>query len=145
METHAQISPEEASAALAMARSSRARVAWAGYPAWYWLGTAAGLGVAAWMALQPRAWTIAAAVAIAVFLIAVNRIASRVRGVCEGHVRTAVTKRESLLLGGSPAVLMIAGAVASKSSPWVPIVTAVLVFTVYAATGLSLTARASRR
>jgi hypothetical protein len=47
METHASISPEEASAALAMAWSSRARVAWAGYPAWYWLATGLTLGARA--------------------------------------------------------------------------------------------------
>jgi hypothetical protein len=43
METHGSISTAEASAALAQVRGSRARVAWSGYPAWYWLASAAGL------------------------------------------------------------------------------------------------------
>src|SRR5262249_10836730 len=80
METNARISPEEASAALAMARDSRARAAWAGFPAWYWLGRAAGFGGAAYLILRPVSWELAVMAVIAVSLVALTRAASRVRG-----------------------------------------------------------------
>jgi hypothetical protein len=38
METYGPIDADEASAALASVRHSRTRVAWSGYPAWYWRG-----------------------------------------------------------------------------------------------------------
>jgi hypothetical protein len=71
METYGTVNPDEASAALATARQSRARVAWA--------------------------------------------------------------------------VLIIAGAAGSKFAPWPPIAAAVLVFLLFAGTGLTLSARAARR
>ncbi|HEX6519985.1 MAG TPA: hypothetical protein VF070_08215 [Streptosporangiaceae bacterium] len=41
METLEQVSPQEAAEALESARRSRARVAWSGYPWWYWVARGA--------------------------------------------------------------------------------------------------------
>jgi hypothetical protein len=56
-----------------------------------------------------------------------------------------MTHREWLALNGPPGVLIIAGAAGSKFAPWPPIAAAVLVFLLFAGTGLTLSARAARR
>ena len=145
METNGSVDAAEASAALAAARHSRARVAWGGYPAWYWLITGAAMGALAYT-LQLRGWQVLATSAlIAAVLVTVTRAASRARGVCEGWTRTAMTHRDKLILNGPPAVLIIAGVVGSKFAAWPPIAAAVLAFALFAGTGLSLSARAARR
>jgi len=145
METREPISRDEASAALALTEHSRARVAWAGYPAWYWLLSGAGLGAVAYLIMSPGNWDLLGAAAVAVLLIGVTRAASRARGICEGHFRSAMTLREKLLLSGPAALVMVAGAFASKFAGWVPAVAATTVFALYAGTGLAMGARADRR
>lgn len=86
----------------------------------------------------------AAAVLAAVALVIGAGAASRARGIREGCQRGAMTIREQLILGGPAALLIIAGAAASKVVPWLPAVAAVLVFLVYAGTGLTMSARAAR-
>jgi hypothetical protein len=145
METNGPIGADEASAALAAVRHSRARVAWGGYPAWYWLTTGAAMGALPYALELPGWWTLAASAVLAVALAAVAHAASRARGVCEGWTRTAMTHRDRLVLNGPPAVLIIAGAAGSKFASWPPIAAAVLVFLLFAGTGLTLSARAARR
>ena len=65
METYEPIDADEAAAALASVRDSRARVAWAGYPAWYWLATGAAFGGMSYAVLLPSWWTLA----VLVFLL----------------------------------------------------------------------------
>lgn len=145
METNEPIGADEASAALAAARHSRARVAWAGYPAWYWLTTGAAMGALPY-ALQLTGWrVIAASAALAVVLVTATHAASRARGVCEGWTRTAMTRRDRLILNGPPAVLIIAGAAGSKFASWPPTAAAALIFLLFAGTGLALSAGAARR
>jgi hypothetical protein len=145
METKGPIGPDEASAALAAARHSRARVAWGGYPAWYWLTTGAAMGALPY-ALQLPGWQLLAASAVlAVVLAAAAHAASRARGVCEGWTSTAMTHRDRLILSGPPAVLIIAGAAGSKFASWPPTAAAALIFLLFAGTGLTLSARAARR
>jgi hypothetical protein len=148
METYEPIDADEASAALVSVRHSRARVAWSGYPAWYWLTTGACLGAESYAMLLPGWWALPISAVLAVLLVMVARAAGRARGVCEGWTRSAMTRREAVVLGGPAAVVVLASAAASKFAawpPWVPIVAAVLVFMLYAGTGLTLSARAARR
>ena len=144
METHEPISRDEASAALAAAESSRTLVAWASWPTWYWLATGAGLGAASAAILLPNGWELPAGVVLVALLFAVGRTASRVRGICEGCVSTAMTRRESLILYGPAALLAVGSAFAAKAVWWAPIVIAVLVSVLFAGTGLVLGARAAR-
>lgn len=145
METNEPIGADEASAALAAARHSRARVAWAGYPAWYWLTTGAAMGAVPF-ALQLPGWqALAASAALAVVLVTAAHAASRARGVCEGWTRTAMTRRDRLILNGPPAILIIAGAAGSKFASWPPAAAAALIFVLFAGTGLTLGGRAARR
>lgn len=144
METNGQISVDEASAALAAAQRTRARVAWSGYPAWYWLATGAGMGAVCYAVLQPGWWVLPLAAVAGLTLIIVARVASRARGIREGCQRSSVTLRDQVVLGGPAALLILAGAAASKFVSWLPAVAAVLVFVVYAGTGLMLSARATR-
>lgn len=148
METNGSIDVAEASAALASVRHSRARVAWGGYPAWYWLATGAGLSLGTVALLLPYWWGLAVAGVVAVALVKVAHVAGRARGVCEGWVRSAMTWREGLVLHGPTALVVLASAVASRLavwSPWLSIVAAVLVFGLFTGTGLTLSARAARR
>jgi hypothetical protein len=149
METHEPIDREEAAAALASVQQSRARVAWSGYPWWYWLTTGASLGALSYTTLQPAWLATAASVVIAVLLVLVARVACRARGVCEGWTRSAMTRREAVVLYGPAALVIVASAAVAKfatwSSPWLPIVAAVLVCILFAGTGLTLSARAGRR
>lgn len=144
METQDPVSADEAAAALAMAERTRARVAWGGYPAWYWLSTGAAMGAVCYAVLSPGWWVAPVAVLAAVVLIIGARAARRARGIREGCQRGAMTMREQLVLGGPTALLFIAGAAASKVVPWLPGVAAVLVFLVFAGTGLTMSARAAR-
>ena len=80
METNGRVSVDEAAAALAAAKRTRARVAWSGYPAWYWLAMGVGLGAVCYAVLQPGWWALPVAVAAAVTLVLVTRAASRARG-----------------------------------------------------------------
>jgi hypothetical protein len=144
METDGQISVDEASAALAAAQRTRARVAWSGYPAWYWLATGAGMGAVCYAVLQPGWWVLPLAAVAGLTLIIVARVASRARGIREGCQRSSMTVRDQVVLGGPAALLILAGAAASKFVSWLPAVAAVLVFVVYAGTGLMLSARATR-
>lgn len=149
METHEPISREpisreEASAALASTRQSRIRVAWQGYPAWYWLITGAGLGGASY-AVQLSGWRgWAIPVAIIVVLVVAARAAGRARGVCEGWTSSAMTPQETAVLYGPAALIIIAVAAMSKPSSWTSITAAVAIFLVFAGTGLILGARAGR-
>jgi hypothetical protein len=145
METYESIDPDEASAALESVRHSRTRVAWSGYPAWYWLATGACLGAVSFTWLLPDWWAPPISAVIAVLLVTVTLAASRARGVCEGWIRSAMTFRDRAVLYVPAAVVMLAGAAASKFASWSPIVTAALVFTLFAGTGLTLGARAARR
>jgi hypothetical protein len=148
METYEPIEADEAAAALASVRHSRMRVAWSGYPAWYWLTTGACLGTASYAVLLPGWRAMAISAAAAALLVMAARAASRARGVCEGWTRSAMTWRDRAVLSGPAAVVVLASAAASKFAawpPWVPVVAAVLVFMLFAGTGLTLSARAARR
>jgi len=145
METHGSISPHEASAALASVRRSRARVALSGYPAWYWLATGACLGAMSYAMLLPYWWVVAITPVLAALLVTVTYAASRARGVCEGWVRNAMPLRDKVVLYGPAAILILANGFASKFVAWSSIVAAVLVFGLFAGTGLTLSARVARR
>jgi hypothetical protein len=148
METHGPIGPDEASAALESVRGSRARVAWSGYPAWYWLATGAGLSVGTIAILLPYGWGLPLAVVVAVALTRVAYLAGRARGVCEGWVRSAMTWREALVLWGPVTAVILASAVASRFAvwtPWLSVAAAVLVLPLFAGAGLTLSARAAHR
>lgn len=145
METHEPVNREEASAALASVRDSRRRVAWSGYPAWYWLTTGAALGALCYAIQLPGWWAMAACVPIAAVLVTVAHAAGRARGVCEGWVNRAMPHRDRIVLYGPAAVVILAAAVGSKFASWPPIAAAVLLFTLFAGTGLTLSARAARR
>ena len=92
METHSSIDAEEAAAALASVQRSRARVAWSGYPAWYWLTTGACLGALMYVTLLPGWLATVLSAGIAVVLGLVARAACRARGVCEGWIRSAMRR-----------------------------------------------------
>jgi hypothetical protein len=146
METYEPISAQEAAAALASARRSRARVAWARYPAWYWLTTGAGLGVMSYAVLLPSWWTLAIPAVAGLAMVVAARAACRARGICEGWT-SAMTVRDMVALYGPVTAVILASAAASKVaawSPWPMVVGAVLVFLLFAGTGLTLTARAAR-
>jgi hypothetical protein len=148
METYEPIDADEASAALASVRHSRMRVAWSGYPAWYWLATGACLGTESWAVLLTGWRALAISAVLAALLVMVARTASRARGVCEGYTRSAMTWRDRAVLSGPAAVVVLASAAASKFAawpPWTPIVAAALVFMLFAGAGLTLSARAARR
>jgi len=149
METNGSISTDEATAALASVRQSRIRVAWSGYPAWYWLTMGAGLGALSYAALLPSWWATAISVLIGVLLMGVAHAASRARGIRETCVRGAMTRRDKLLLGGPAALVVIVSSAAAEIAGWPPlwpsIVAAVLVCILFAGTGLTLSARAARR
>jgi hypothetical protein len=149
METPRSISVDEASAALASVRHSRTRVAWSGYPAWYWIITGASMGALSSAMLLPFWWVVAGSVMLAALLVMVARAAGRARGVCEGWTRTAMTCQDTVVLYGPAALVILASAAMSKvapwSSPWPPIVGAMLVFVLFTGTGLALSARAARR
>jgi hypothetical protein len=145
METYEPIDADEAAAALASVRHSRARVAWSGYPAWYWLTTGACLGAGSYAMQLPGWWALAISAVLGVLLVMVARAASRARGVCEGWIRSARTCRDAVVLGGPAAVVILASAAASKFASWPPIAGAALVFMLFAGTGLTLSARAARR
>ena len=129
--------------ALDMARRSRARVTWTGYPVWYWLLTGAGLGLATYSDVLPEWWSVGVSVVMAVMLVVVARAACRVRGICIGW-HGPMTMHDGLLLYGPSAVLVLANAVIGKFVGWWPIVGAVVVCVVFAGTGLVLGARTSR-
>ena len=144
METYGQIDGDEASAALASVRDSRWRVAWSGYPAWYWPATGAALGALSYT-IELSGWrALAASVPIAAALVTVALAAGRARGVCEGWAGGAVKQRDRIVLYGPAAVVILAGAVASKFASWPPIAAAVLLFALFAGTGLTLSVRAAR-
>jgi hypothetical protein len=143
METYGQASPQEAAAALEAAQRSRARVAWSGYPWWYWVATGAGLGAMAYAVALPGWWVLAFAAVVAPALYAVAHAACRARGVCEGW-SGAMTPRDTAVLYGPEILLMLAGAPVSKHVWWSSIAVAVLVSAVFAGTGLARGARAAR-
>jgi hypothetical protein len=148
METNGPIDADEASAALAAVRESRARVAWSGYPAWFWLLTGAGLSVETVAILAPGWWDLPIAVVVAATLVMVARAAGRARGVCEGWVRSGMTWREAFVLYGPATVVIFAAAVAARFSlwsPWLSVVAVVLVFVLFTGAGLTLSARVARR
>jgi hypothetical protein len=148
METYERIDANEAAAALASVRHSRMRVAWSGYPAWYWITTGACLGAGSYAVLLPGWRALAVSAVVAALLVVTAHAASRARGVCEGYTRSAMTWRDRAVLSGPAAAVMLAGAAASKFAAWpawAPIVAAVLVFALFAGTGLTLGARAARQ
>lgn len=134
---------------MASVRESRARVAWSGYPAWYWLTTGACLGAVMYTTLLPGWPATVLSAGIAVVLAVVARAACRARGVSECRTRSAMTRREAVVLYGPVALVVLASAAVARfgswSSPWPSIVAAVLVFVLFAGTGLTLSARAGRR
>jgi hypothetical protein len=141
METSGPISPAEASAALAAAARSRTRVAWAGYPTWYWLAAGAGLAALPFATVAPDWLGLLGVALVAGLLVTLAFAAGRVRGVCEGVTRSAMRWGEGLLLYGPALVVLLAGAFV----PWSPIVTGALVFALFVGAGLTLSARAARR
>jgi uncharacterized membrane protein YjjP (DUF1212 family) len=148
METNGSISAEEASAALESVRHSRARVAWGGYPVWYWLLTGACLSAGCAAILLPDGWDVASVAVLVALAAGVARAASRARGVCEGWTRSAMTWRDGLALFAPSTVLILGAAFAWRFTSWAPwssIVAAVAVFVLFAGTGLTLSARATRR
>jgi hypothetical protein len=145
METHGLINRDEASAALASVRDSRRRVAWSGYPAWYWPATGAALGALAYTTELSGWQALAASVPIAASLVIVALAAGRARGVCEGWAGGAMKQRDRIMLYGPAAVVILASAAASRFVSWTPIAAAVLLFALFAGTGLTLSARAARR
>lgn len=145
METQGPISAAEASAALASVRRSRARLAWTGYPTWYWLTTAAVLAALPFATLLPDWLGFAVCVVVGVLGGVLAVAVSRVRGVCEGWTRSAMRWREGILLYGPALVVLFAGAIWSRFAWWSPIMAAVLGFVLFAGTGLTLSARAARR
>jgi hypothetical protein len=149
METNEYVEVDQAKEALASVRASRAKVAWSGYPAWYWLGTGAGLGALSVTALLPYWWTMGITVVVGALLVGVARAAGRVRGVREGWACGPMSRRDSLILYGPPALLILAGAATAKATgwsfAWTSGVAAVLVFVLFAGTGLTLGARAAHR
>jgi hypothetical protein len=145
METQGPVSAAEASAALASVERSRARVAWAGYPAWYWLATAAGLAVLPVATLLPAWLGVVGVAVVAVVLFRLIVAASRARGVCEGWTRSAMRWWEVAVLYGPAVVVMDVAAFLSPLAWWWPLVAAVLVFALFAGTGLTLSARVGRR
>lgn len=102
------------------------------------------MGAVCYAVLQPGWWVLPLAAVAGLTLIIVARVASRARGIREGCQRSSVTLRDQVVLGGPAALLILAGAAASKFVSWLPAVAAVLVFVVYAGTGLMLSARATR-
>lgn len=145
MDTYERVSPDEAAAALAAAESSRAQVAWSGYPWWYWVGTGAGLGVATYMVgLSGSWWNLPILGVTLVLVILVAYAASKARGVCEGWLGSAMTRREVSVLYGPATLLILASAEASKYASWPPIAAAVSVFVLFVGTGLAMGARAAR-
>jgi hypothetical protein len=148
METDGSISADEASQALASARSARARATWGGYPAWYWLATGAVLAMAPVAVLLHDGWDLALLALAVVSMAYVARAAGRARGICEGWTRQGMTRREALVLYGPAIVVILANGVVSRYVdwlPWLPIVAAVLVFVLFAGAGLTLTARVAHR
>jgi hypothetical protein len=148
METYGPIEADEASAALASVRHSRMRVAWSGYPAWYWLTTGACLGAESYALLLSGWRALVISAVVAAVLVMTARMACRVRGVCEGYTRSAMTWRDRAVLSGPAAFVVLASSAASKFAgwpPWASAVAAVLVFTLFAGAGLTLSARAARR
>lgn len=149
METHGSIDADEAAAALASVRQSRTRVAWSGYPAWYWIATGSGLAALAPMMLLSTWLVMPAAVAIAALLVVAPRVAGQARGVREGWACSPMTFRERAALYGPAALVLVASAVAVKlapgSSPWPPIAAAALIFILIAGRGMLGSARAARR
>jgi hypothetical protein len=145
METSGSISAAEASAALTSAERSRERVAWTGYPAWYWLSAAAVMALLPIATLVP-VWlgllvTAVVGVSSTVLAVAVNRA----RGVCEGWVRTAMRARDVAVLYGPAVAVALAGTFGARFGWWWPASAAVLAFALFAGTGLLLSARAARR
>jgi hypothetical protein len=145
MNTYERISADEAAEALAAAEGSRARVAWSGYPSWYWLTTGAGLGLATYLIGQQGWWGPAIAVVIAAGVTYLAYAAAKARGVCAGWVRGAMTTRDWLLLYGPATLVIVASAFWSKYATWPPIAGGVLAFALFAGTGLAMGARAARR
>lgn len=145
METYEPTSPAQAAQALAAAESSRARVAWSGYPAWYWIATGAGLGAMTYAMALPGWWVAAAAIVIGPSLFFITRAACRARGVCEGYFRSAMTRRDTAILYGPAIMLMLGSAVTTKYATWSSVIAAALVCAIFAGTGLVRSACAARR
>lgn len=145
METYESVTRDEATAALASVRDSRRRMAWRGYPAWYWPATGAAFGALAYTASLSGWLAAATTIPVAAALIIITLAAGRARGVCEGWAGGAARQRERIVLYGPAALVFLAGTAASRYSSWPPAATAALLFTLFAATGLSLTARAARQ
>jgi hypothetical protein len=143
METGGSISAAEASAALASVRGSRARVAWTGYPRWYWLTTGAGFAAMPLATLLPT-WLGVVLIALVAVLVARSAVVvGRARGVCEHWNRAAMRWQEVTLLYVPAVVVMMAGSFGKEIAWWLPIPAAVIVFVLFAGTGLMLTRKRS--
>src|SRR5687768_4166026 len=124
METHGPIGAAEASAALASVKRSRTRVAWTGYPAWYWLTTAIGLATLPLTTLLPLWLGMTGVAVVTVLLTRLTFAVSRNRGVCEYWTRSAMRWQEMVLLYGPAVVVLVAGALMSKFAWWPPVAAA---------------------
>lgn len=120
-------------------------MAWVGYPAWYWVATGAGLAAMALGTLLSDWWGLVGVAVVAVALVGLVRVVSRIRGVCEGWTRSAMRWRDGVVLYGPAMVVLTANGIASRAVWWSPVVAAVLVFAAFAGAGLTLSARAARR
>jgi hypothetical protein len=145
METQGPVSAGAASVALASVKRSRERLAWAGYPRWYWLSAAAAWAVLPLAMLLPVWAGLACVGVVAVVVLRLTVAAGRARGVCEGWTRSAMRWPEVTVLYGPSTAVMLASAFVPRSAWWLAIVGAVLVFVLFAGTALALSARAARR
>ena len=143
METNGPVSAAEASAALASVERSRTRVAWAGYPRWYWFAAGAGIGLLPLSGVLPTWLGVSAFVTALAVLLWLVHFASRIRGVSEYPLRGVMRWRELLLLYGPTNLVLYAGSFMEKFLWWAPIASAVLIFVLFSGTGLWLSARAA--
>lgn len=120
-------------------------MAWSGVPRVVLADDGAALGALCYTIQLPGWWAIAASVPIAAALVMVAHAASRARGVCEGWVNRAMPPRDRIVLYVPAAGAILVGAAGSKFASWPAIVAAVPLFTLFAGTGLTLSARAARR
>ncbi|MBP2330453.1 membrane protein implicated in regulation of membrane protease activity [Kibdelosporangium banguiense] len=146
METHGHVTAAEALAALASTEQSRARVAWAGYPAWHWYAIGAGMAAVPLTTLLSPLWLgLTSTVALTLLLLVLTIRTSRARGVCEGWTRSAMRLREAALLYGPTVFLLTAGSFMALLGWWAPVTAAVLGFAVFTITAHTLRTRAARQ
>lgn len=147
--TDSQISAAEAAASLAAVADSRSKAKRADYPVWFWLGAGAALVTLVVFLLVPLAepWptvTNCATIALAAgTYFALHRV-RRMRG-----PRTSATAWWELLSLVPVVVVMVVAGLFHRFGPWqnpfAGLLTAVVVFVVFVATGLAISTRPTRR